>query len=134
MERAARAAGLAFADEQCWPWQGDHTGFDQRANVDELVGSASAVGLYPPNPIGLHDMAGNVWEWMDNKSGYFFVSAKRVRRDEKDVENLLLFLRGGSWSTRLEGASCSSRFARLAHHSGRDMGFRVVLSLAENES
>jgi formylglycine-generating enzyme required for sulfatase activity len=66
-EYAARAAG-----DQEFPWGGEHPSA-QRANYSaSRVGDTQPVGSYPPNPLGLYDMAGNVWEFaLDEwKSGY----------------------------------------------------------------
>ena len=131
-ERAARASNLTEADWRRWPWRGDDSDIDQRANVNQLVGNASAVGLYPANPMGLYDMAGNVWEWMDNAGGSVSGSAKRVRREAKKVDSLSL--RGGSWVDLPEYAACSFRLRFRPGIWDNDLGFRVVLSLAENET
>jgi sulfatase modifying factor 1 len=58
-EYAARAGG-----ESEFPW-GDRLPSPDLANYSASgVGETKAVGSYPPNPLGLHDMAGNVWEFV----------------------------------------------------------------------
>jgi formylglycine-generating enzyme required for sulfatase activity len=82
------------------------------ANYNENVGATTPVGRYPEGatPEGLMDMAGNVWEWMENLHEKFGAPA----------------LRGGSWSNLGGGLCCS---ARNFDHPGlwdRYIGFRVV--------
>jgi Sulfatase-modifying factor enzyme 1 len=89
-ERAARAGG-----ESLYPWGDATNDIDQRANVAYTVGHATAVGAYPPNALGLHDMAGNLWEWQANvfeeKYANALVAPEKLKNGGSPA------LRGGSW-------------------------------------
>ncbi|MCP5049194.1 MAG: formylglycine-generating enzyme family protein, partial [bacterium] len=67
------------------------------ANYGRNVGRTTPVGRYPDGatPNGLMDMAGNVWEWMEN---YYY-------KDNKDY----FALRGGSWFNYTTYLRCSAR-------------------------
>ncbi len=55
----------------------------ENTKKDGYAGTAP-VGNYPPNGYGLHDMAGNVWEWC---SDWYDASLYKVRCDTKETAN-----------------------------------------------
>ncbi len=88
------------------------------------------VGSYPPNPFGLYDMYGNVWEfcadsWHDNYKG-----APRDGSAWQTDNHPRRVVRGGGWSI---GSACCRSGARYwsdrsDKHRGRspEFGFRVA--------
>src|SRR5205807_1857497 len=126
-EYAARA-GTATA----YPW-GDEIG-QGNANCDGCGSQwdkrqASPVGSFKPNAFGLHDMAGNVFQWVQDcyRDSYDQALTAGSAFDSRDCRSRVL--RGGSWES-------APRDLRLAHrdkyNSGdRDYatGFRVARTL-----
>ena len=87
------------------------------------------VGKFPPNPFGLYDMAGNVWEWMedcyhDKLSGFpTDGSALQKKGCGKRV------IRGGAWSFPPKEMRSANRWRDFPTRRSDDTGFRLVREL-----
>ena len=88
---------------------------------------AHPVGGKKPNPAGLYDMHGNLWEWCrDSYDAKFYANAKNVD-PENTAKAGLRPLRGGCFNN--EDRRCRSAF-RLSYPAGTldsHFGFRVLV-------
>lgn len=96
-----------------YPWGDKPEPTPKHANFNENEGATTPVGRYPEGatPEGLYDMAGNVWEWME---------------DWYDESNKYKALRGGSWINAPEYLRCPVRDFNYPGVRYDSNGFRVV--------
>jgi formylglycine-generating enzyme required for sulfatase activity len=66
------------------------------AGADQWV-NTSPVGAFPPNRFGLHDMAGNAWQWVEDCHSPTFPSSNETHVVMVSGACSSRILRGGSW-------------------------------------
>ncbi len=91
----------------------------------------AVIGSYPPNPSGLYDMAGNVWEWVQDCWSPDFPPPKGANKIEEGISacKILRPVRGGAFDTRPSDVTVSFRNAKPLKSSSKTIGFRVARDL-----
>jgi formylglycine-generating enzyme required for sulfatase activity len=106
-------------------WWGDE--FDEsRANAGGKTTGTTPVKQYEPNPWGLRDMHGNVWQWCADGDLRPYTGADPI--DPQGLTGVATrVVRGGSWGSRPASARAASRFAGHPGNRSHDQGFRFAL-------
>jgi len=112
-------------------WQGPREAVCAHANINDISGKnriwkvaepcddgwlyAAAVGFFAPNPFGLHDMQGNVWEWVQD-----------CYDDDASNTCTTHILRGGAWTETPGAIRITIREWRDPDEHYAWAGFRLV--------
>ena len=94
--------------------------------------STQPVGSLSPNPFGVHDMLGNVWEWVEDwwdPKYYQQHSPHPAINPLGPPKGSMKCLRGGSWGQDLTRLRSANRYCEPPESRNAGFGFRVALPI-----
>lgn len=89
-----------------------------------MVSGTLAVGSKVPNPWGLHDVYGNVFEWCFDRYGPYQSAPQVDPSGPEETEERVA--RGGSWLSPAVSCRSAARAHFAPDERRNDLGFRVV--------
>jgi formylglycine-generating enzyme len=120
-EKAARGV-----DGRRYPWGEDWN--PSRSNGDMGVKATRPIGSYPAgtSPYDLHDMSGNVFEWVGDWYDPAFYRKAQDRNPSGPASGDQRVLRGGAWHSRQIALRAASRGSGVPEFRYNYTGFRCA--------
>jgi formylglycine-generating enzyme required for sulfatase activity len=132
------ATGMRLPSEAEWEYAcraGTTTAFNNGSSDGATVGTIAwyssnsgsqthAVGGKAANALGLHDMGGNLWEWVNDRYGAYSSGAQTNPLGPVFGTNRVL--RGGSWGGSTDSVRSSYRYDSTPGFTSSAIGFRVA--------
>jgi formylglycine-generating enzyme required for sulfatase activity len=113
------------------------TGIDiDKTQANYFSSDTTAVMSYPPNPLNLYDMAGNVYEWCQDWYDYHYynISSQEPQSPEGPHQGVYRVLRGGCWKSLKEDLRCAYRHRNNPGTINKTYGFRCAADVNASEN
>ena len=95
-------------------------------------GKTAPVGSSPPNPWGLHDLHGNVQEWVQDWYDEYYYIDGPAKDPPGPAQGALKVIRGGCWTSFGSDCRSASRKPHAPDSPSNAIGFRVVMTVPDN--
>jgi sulfatase modifying factor 1 len=142
-EKAARGGdGRLYPWGNTWPPPAkagnfyDETANKQLGSIEGLVGYVDGytytapVGSFTPNPFGLYDMAGNVWEWCEDWYDFGYYNIAPANNPTGPTAGIARVKRGGSCGFYLPRHLLTThRYPQYPNFSNPGIGFRCAVKI-----
>jgi formylglycine-generating enzyme required for sulfatase activity len=105
----------------------------EKTEANFFSSDTTAVMSYPPNGLGLYDMAGNVYEWCHDwyEYSYYEASAQEPDFPKGPLQGVYRVLRGGCWKSLKEDLRCSKRHRNNPGSANGTYGFRCAMDVQD---
>lgn len=122
--RAGAGTDYSFGDDQSQ--LGDHAWFSANSSR-----SAQPVGTRLPNAFGLHDLHGNVWEWVEDCYSQTYEDAPSDGAPGVVADCSHHVSRGGAWDSPAQFLRSAQRSQGMPNSRINVTGFRVARTLPD---
>jgi formylglycine-generating enzyme required for sulfatase activity/uncharacterized RDD family membrane protein YckC len=127
-EYAARSGGR----EEKWAGTNLESEIDEYAwfefNADDKT---HPVGEKKPNALGLHDMSGNVWEWVQDWYDKDYYRNSPMDNPRRSGQGEYKVIRGGNWESETLSLRTTGRWYSYPLQAHYGVGFRLVLPVQQ---